>query len=86
MLVSLSTICLENGNASIKHVLDIMSTHVATPDLSRVSADRLLSFFPLGLATLRVASGDEDTQEDTDWQEEEASERDPTIAGAATED
>lgn len=44
-VVQLSTVMLENGNAGLKHSLDIMSCHVRLPTLGRLSADALLSKF-----------------------------------------
>ena len=39
----MNTVGLENGNASIKHALDVMSTHVDPPSVARLSADRALA-------------------------------------------
>ena len=41
----LNTLELENGNASIKFALDVLSTHVKTPALHLVSANRFLTRF-----------------------------------------
>jgi len=43
VLSRLNTVDLENGNASIKHCLDVMSTHVELPALFRLCASRLLT-------------------------------------------
>ena len=43
MFIRANTVKLENGNASVKHTLDVMSTHVEAPQLARVSADRCLA-------------------------------------------
>ncbi|CAK0875107.1 unnamed protein product, partial [Prorocentrum cordatum] len=43
VLVQLNTVQLENGNAGIKHVVDVMSTHVVLPSLSRISGDRVMA-------------------------------------------
>ena len=43
VLAQVNTLPLENGNAGIRHIIDIMSTHVVLPLIGRVSADKLLS-------------------------------------------
>ena len=43
VMVELSTLALENGNAGIRHSISVMSTHVKLPPIGRTSADRLMA-------------------------------------------
>ena len=63
ILVQLSTVSLENGNAGIKHALTVLSTHVVLPSLDRISADRLFVKLRQKSRHLRLPPGMRKAQE-----------------------
>ena len=64
ILVMLSTLPLENGNAGIRHALTVMSTHVRLPEVARVSADRLLAKVRSWSKHLKLPAGMRKPKED----------------------